>query len=182
MAAVDQDRELDGPRAAEVVQRVERGADRAPRVQHVVNQDNGLTVHAAGREVGAAQGTGRMQPQVIAVHCHVEGAARHVEPLELTDTGSEAACQRHPAGGDAEQDDLVAAVRPFQDLVSDPGQRPPDLFGVEYREAITPRDRTTGRAHGTDLLPRLSGRPLKDVYGDDHTGSYHRPRPLCTAP
>src|SRR5581483_10463919 len=40
MAAVDQDRELDRPRAAEVVQRVESGADRTARVQHVVDQDD----------------------------------------------------------------------------------------------------------------------------------------------
>jgi hypothetical protein len=62
--------------------------------------------------------------------------------------------------------------------VSDPGQRSPDFLGIEYGEAITPRDWTAGSAHRTDLLPRLTGRSLKDVYIDDHTGSYHRARPL----
>jgi hypothetical protein len=28
-----------------------------------------------------------------------------------------------------------------------------------------------------DLLPRLSGRSLKDVFVQDHTGSYQRARP-----
>jgi len=79
-------------------------------------------------------------------------------------------------------DALLTAVRPFQDLVSDPGQRPPDFLGVEHREAITPRDRITGRAHRSDLLPRLTGRSLKDVYVQDHTGSYHRCWQLCTQP
>src|SRR5581483_4778587 len=64
MAAVDQDRELDGPRAAEVVKGVERSADRSARVQHVVDQDDGLAVDAAGRELGAAQRAGWVQPQV----------------------------------------------------------------------------------------------------------------------
>src|ERR1700680_4358458 len=99
-----------------------------------------------------------MKSQVIPVHSHVERAARDLEALELPDARGEAACQRHPARRDAEQDDPVTAVRPFQDLVSDPGQRPPDLVGIENRETITPRDRTAGWAHRTDLLPRLSGR------------------------
>jgi len=123
-----------------------------------------------------------MKPQVIPVHGHVERAAGDIEALELADARREAARQRHPARRDAEQDDPVTAVRPLQDLVSDPGQRPPDFLGVEHREAITPRDRTAGRAHRRDLLPRLTGRSLKDVYVGDHTGSYHRPRQLCTAP
>jgi hypothetical protein len=63
-------------------------------------------------------------------------------------------------------------MRPFQDLVRDPGERTPDLLGIEDRKAITPRDRTARCAHTTDLLPRLSGRSLKDVYVQDHTGSY----------
>jgi len=116
------------------------------------------------------------------MHGHVERAAGDVEALELADPRRKAACQRHPARRDAEQDDPVTAVRPFQDLVSDPGQRPPDFFGVEHREAITPRDRITGRAHRSDLLPRLTGRSLKDVYVEDHTGSYHRCWQLCPQP
>src|SRR5205814_1885037 len=113
---------------------------------------------------------------------HVERTAGNVEALELADQRREAARQRHPACRDAEQYDPVTAVRPFQDLVSDPGQRPPDLLGIEHREAITPRDRIAGRAHRRDLLPRLTGRSLKDVYVGDHTGSYHRPRQLCAQP
>src|SRR5690348_1322131 len=123
-----------------------------------------------------------MKPQVIPVHGHVERAARDVEPLELPDPCRQAPGQRHPASRDAEQDDPVAAARPLQDLVSDPGQRPPDLLGVEHPEVITPRNRNTGCAHRTDLLPRLTGRSLKDVYVDDHTGSYRRSWPLCTVP
>ena len=62
MAAVDQDRELHGARPAQVVQRVEGGAHRPARVQHVVDQDDRLSVHPAGRENGAAQRAGRMKP------------------------------------------------------------------------------------------------------------------------
>ena len=62
MAAVDQDRELHRPRPAEVVQRVERGAYRAARVQHVIDQDDRLAVYAARRKVGAAQCAGACGP------------------------------------------------------------------------------------------------------------------------
>ena len=182
MAAVDQDRELDRARPAQIVQGVERGAHRPARVQHVVDQDDRLAVHPAGREFGPAQRAGRMKPQVIPVHGHIEGAAGDVEALELADPRREAPGQRHSARRDAEQDDPVTAVRPFQDLVSDPGQRPPDFLGVEHREAITPRDRITGRTHRSDLLPRLTGRSLKDVYVEDHTGSYRRCWQLCAPP
>src|SRR5580693_3776718 len=123
-----------------------------------------------------------MKSQVIPVHGHVKRAAGDLEPFEFPDALREAACERHPARRDAEQDDPVTAVRPFQDLVGDPGQRSPDLLGIEDREAITPRDRIAGCAHRTDLLPRLTGRSLKDVFVDDHTGSYHRSWTLWAGP
>ena len=48
MAAVDEHRELDGPRPAEVGQRVERGPNGPAGEQHVVDEDDGLAVDAAG--------------------------------------------------------------------------------------------------------------------------------------
>ena len=47
MPAVDDHRQADGPRPPVVGQRVERGADRAPGVEHVVDQD-----HRPVRDVG----------------------------------------------------------------------------------------------------------------------------------
>ena len=58
VAAVDQDREPDRLRAAEVVERVQRGADGAAGVEHVVDQHDDLAVDAAGRDLGAAAGRG----------------------------------------------------------------------------------------------------------------------------
>src|SRR4029077_14915618 len=110
-------------------------------------EDDRLAVHPAGGQLDAAQRTGRMKSQVIPVHGHVERAAGDVKAIELADQRRAAARQGPPAWRDAEQYDPVTAVRPFQDLLSDPGQRPPDFLGIEHREAITPRDRTTGRAH-----------------------------------
>src|ERR1039457_6737568 len=174
MAAVHQHRQLHGPGPAQVVQRIERGPHRPARIQHIVDQDNGLPVYSVSGKLGSTQRTSRVEPQIVPVHGDVQRTARDLEPLELPDTSREATRERNPAGRNAEQDDLITAVRPLQDLVRDPGERTPDLLGVEDRETMTPRDRTTGCAHKTDLLPRLSGRSLKDVYVDDHTGSYQR--------
>src|SRR5437899_1124568 len=49
---------------------------------------------------------------------------RHRPTLDLPDLRGKAAGQRHPPGGDAEQDDLLRSPGPLDDLVGDPGQRP----------------------------------------------------------
>ena len=58
VAAVDQDREPDRPRAADVVERVERGADGAAGEQHVVDEDDDLAVDAARRDLGRQRARG----------------------------------------------------------------------------------------------------------------------------
>src|SRR5580658_6352868 len=130
-----------------------RTASWTARVEHVVNQDNRLPVHPRRGKVGATQRPRWAEPQVIAVHGHVERSAGNLETLELPDPGGQAASKRHAARRDAEQNHLIATVRPFQDLVGDPGQRAPDLLGIEYRKAITPRDRIAGCAHEWTSFP-----------------------------
>ena len=53
VAAVDEDDQLDRARTAEVDQRVERGADRPPRVEHVVDEQD-LAIVDRERDLGAA--------------------------------------------------------------------------------------------------------------------------------
>ena len=53
VAAVDEHDQLDGARPAEVDQRVERGANRPPGVQHVVDEQD-LAVVDRERDLGAA--------------------------------------------------------------------------------------------------------------------------------
>ena len=130
VAAVDQHRELDGARPAEVVERVERGADGAAGEEHVVDQHDDLAVDPAGRDLGG-QGAGRLQPQVVAVHRDVEGADGHGVPLDRGDPLGEPAGQRDAAGRDAEQDEVVGALVALEDLVGDAGQRPGDVGAVE---------------------------------------------------
>ena len=126
---VDQDGELDGARASEVVERVKCRPHRPAGVQHVVDEHHGLAVDAVGGHLGAAQRPRRAQPQVIPVHRDVEGAVRHLLALYLGDPGSQPARQRDAAGRDAKQHDLLRSPGPLDDLVCDPGQRPAD-FGL----------------------------------------------------
>src|SRR6202044_3189205 len=67
-----------------------------------------------------------------AVHGDVERADRRGRALELADPGGQTAGQVDAAGGDAEEHDPLAAVRPLQDLVRDSAQRAADLFRSEY--------------------------------------------------
>jgi hypothetical protein len=133
VAPVDQHGELHGPRAAQVVQRVEGGPDGPPGEQHVIDEDHGLAVHAARRNLGALQRPGRSQPQVVAVQGDVERPDRGRVALELADPVGQPAGQVDATGGDAEQHEALAAVGALEDLVRDPGQRPADLIGGEYR-------------------------------------------------
>ena len=75
VAAVDEHRQLDGARAADVAQRVERGADRAAGEEHVVDEDHQRVVDAAGGDLGRAPSArGGLQAQVVAVHRDVEAS------------------------------------------------------------------------------------------------------------
>ena len=59
VAAIDHDRELHRPRAAERRQRVEGGADRAAGEEHVVDQHDDDPVRSPGMLVTASGSTGR---------------------------------------------------------------------------------------------------------------------------
>ena len=81
-------------RAAEVTQRVEGGPDGAAGVEDVVDEDHGPAVDPLGRQVGVLEGPGRVQPQVVAVHGHVQRADRDVGALDRGDPGRQPMGQR----------------------------------------------------------------------------------------
>ena len=70
--------------------------------------------------------------QVVAVHRHVEAADGHVGALDLGHRGAETLGERHAAGRDAEQDEVVGTLVALEDLVGDPAQRPGDVAGGEH--------------------------------------------------
>lgn len=72
VTAVDQDRELNRARAAQVTQCVEGGADGAPGEEHIVDQDDERVLDTALGHRGAFQRAMRFAAQIVAVERDVE--------------------------------------------------------------------------------------------------------------
>ena len=119
VAAVDEDREPHGAGPAELGERVEGGADRATGVEHVVDEDDDLVVDATGGDARAVRRAHRVAAQVVAVERDVELADGDRRPLDLLDARRETARERDAARGDAEEDEPLAALVAFEDLVTD---------------------------------------------------------------
>ena len=118
-------------RPADVVQRVEGGADRASGEEHVVDQDDDLVVDAAVGDLRREQRPGGLQAQVVAVHRDVERPARHGGALDGGDPLGDPLGERDAARRDAEQDEVVGALVALEDLVGDAAQGPGDVARVE---------------------------------------------------
>ena len=156
--------------AAEVGQRVERGADRSAGEQHVVDQDNGLAVDALGRDLGQLEGADAAKSQVVAVHRGVEGADRHVAAFDRGDLIGDPAGQRDAAGRDAEHGEPLGTVIAFDDFVGDAGERAGEVRRVEdgtgERSPVTGRVGLAGKSASgaekpeSELRSRHRGTPL----------------------
>jgi hypothetical protein len=114
---------------------------------------------------------GISQAQIVAVLGDVERAHRDLFVLDVLEPLGQAAGQCHAAGGDSEEHHVAGALGAFHDLVGDPGDDPVDVgcledgpggCRVEVAGAGTRMGRCLGHANA-DLLPRLTGRALKDV-------------------
>ncbi len=163
VAAVDEHRQLHGTRPADVAQRVQRRADRATGVEHVVDQDHQRAVDATLGNRGVLQRPRGLDVEVIAVQRDVQRAARHVDAGELADLVGDPGGQRHTAGRNAEEDDArrvrVVQCGLFDDLMSDAGDGTADVGGG-HQFPVGAR-----RAHGetlTSFSASLDG-SLKDV-------------------
>ena len=176
MAAVDQDGELDRARAADVVERVEGGADRPAGEQHVVDEDHDLAVDAAVRDVGVFESAGGPQPRssryIVTSSAPTAAGRPSTAAIRLADPAG----QLDAAAGDAEQDDGLGALVALEDLVGDPGQGPGDVGIVEDLAAARPGrsaagirwDRGQGSPTVTSFPASLDG-SLKDVGPVDST-------------
>ena len=171
VAAVDQHGELDGPRPAEVVERVEGGPDGAAGEQDVVDEHDDLAVDAAGRDVGgssARAGRSRRSSRYIVTSREPTG---HVDAL---DRRRSAAASRRASG-------TPRVGMPSSTRSSAPLVRSRISWAIRVRARVTSAasrtsrsggsvGRTIGlglcwhrgrRGHRADLLPRLSGRVVK---------------------
>ena len=100
MTAVNENRQLDAARTAQVHNGVQSGADGAARVQDVVHQNDALAVDAEGN-VGSVDRGSEVSRIVIAIEADVQAAERNVNTLDLLDRLGELLCQKVAARDDA---------------------------------------------------------------------------------
>ena len=159
---IDQDGQLDDGRSAVIAQRVERGADRPPGVQDVVDQDHDGVIDAANGQSGFLQRTRWMPAQVVPVQRDVQRSDGGGSTGERGQPLGEPAGQVDPPGGNAEQDDRAITVA-FQDLVRDPVDGPGDVGPAENFGEDLGLHRPSWRRRAADELDRgcRSGYPRR---------------------
>jgi hypothetical protein len=124
-----------GPAVAE--QGLDRGADRAARVEDVVDEDDG---HALDRKVQRGRADERLgvlgrlaapDVDVVAVEGDVQLPEGDVGAADLRDPPPESLGERDAARVDPDECDSRQVRVAFDDLVRDPGQGALDRLGVE---------------------------------------------------
>src|SRR5512132_703523 len=141
VAAVGEDGQLHALGAAVAEQRVDSRADRAARVEDVVDEHHG---HALEREVERARAHERLRVpgrlaaahvDVVAVEGDVELAEGDLRAAQLLDAPAQALSERHAARVYPDESDLGEVGVALHDLVRDPRQRLRDRLGVENDRA-----------------------------------------------
>src|SRR5262245_32493278 len=137
VAAVGEAGELHARGAAVVEQRLDRGANRAPRVEDVVDEHAG---HALEREVELRVAHDRLRvdrrlapahADVVAVEGDVDGAELDVLARQLRDQVTQALGERDAARVDADEGDALEVGVAFDDLVRDAREAALDRLAVQ---------------------------------------------------
>src|SRR5665213_3595586 len=122
---VDQHGKPDRARPAEIGDRVERGADGASGVEHVVDEHDGQS----GDRAANLRLRQLARDVVVAVQVHVQKAELRKRTADLRDLRSEPAGQPLAAAPDPDQQEPVLHVLGLDDLVGHARDRPFDLVG-----------------------------------------------------
>jgi hypothetical protein len=131
MAAVGEHRELDARRAAVVEEGLDRGADRAPREEDVVDDHDRRPVdrevevgRVDRRRLGAAT-------EIVAVERDVELAERDLGLEQVPQQPAQAPGEHRAAAVDPDDRHAIVVGVLLDDLVSDPHERAADVVAVE---------------------------------------------------
>src|SRR2546430_8034080 len=152
MAAVDEHRQLDRPRAPEVHESVHGGACGASVVDDIVHQHDHLAVDVGHIRLPAVRR--HAQVTVVAVLADVQRADGNRRALELHQAVGQPACEVVALGHDANHHQVAGATVALQDLVRDPGEGAPDLVTVHHRRFET----SLGDAHASMADPPAAAR------------------------
>jgi hypothetical protein len=152
---------------AEVGQRVERRAHRAPGVKHVIDQHHASAIERE-RDVAAKQAriAGRAAP-VVAVGRNIERADGDRALAALGHRLGQPFGEASAAAHDTDQDDIRGAVVALDDLVRDPLDRARDRRRVERErrlEVSLRGHRGIARGEAAQKKTRLRAQPGPDIY------------------
>src|SRR6266508_3380449 len=175
VAAVGEHRQLHlgGPAVGE--EGLDRGANGAARVEHVVDEDHRLPLE---REVETRGAHDRLRAlrrlsaahvDVVAVEGDVDLAEERRGAGALLDQAAEPLRKWHAARVNADERDFAEVLVALDDLVRDPGEGSPEALCVE--QDLPGLQGVTG--HSTPFRPRWTG--LKVRSGRDASGSIGRP-------
>ena len=129
MAAVHQHGQLDDGWAAVVHERIQRTADGAARIEHVVHQHDVLAVQIE-RKVRDVDFRIEGDRRVVAIERDVQGPHGNLDPFYLLDALGQPMGQHIAARDDAHQGKVIRAVVALQDLMRDTRKRTIDLGRV----------------------------------------------------
>src|ERR1700761_945351 len=127
MTAIDEDQQTHGTRTAMIEERVQRGADGAARVEHVIQKNNITALDVEADLTLCHFRATAARRQVIPVERDVEHADLHRLPLDPLDHLCNALCQGHTAALDADKSKIAASLLLFHDLVRQADQCAVDL-------------------------------------------------------
>src|SRR6185312_3349716 len=116
-AAVHEHGERDAGGAAEVRQLVERRANGAPGVEHVIHDHQVLAVDVPRNVGGANDGAWPDRLQIVAIERDVERTARNVLTLAFLHDGDEPVSKLDAAALDADEDEVICAIVELDDFV-----------------------------------------------------------------
>ena len=130
MAAIDQDRELDAARPAEISQSIHGRANGAAAKENVINNYYRLSGDVKGNDCGE-HFRGDALVQVIPMHADIEtpgGGQLSVDGLKYR---RQALRQENSTPLDPDQDEILIRFIAFSDFMRDSGQRPLHRGGIQ---------------------------------------------------
>jgi hypothetical protein len=149
MTTINQHRELDTARPAEIIQRIHRGPDSATAEENIINQHNRLTGDV-DRDFGWLDIGSDAAIQIVAMHADIQTSCGNWMVQDLGESLSQALGKRNATALDSNDYQLRRWVVAFNDFVGDAGKRPLHRLRVEQDGGIC------------HALGNLTGLPLKD--------------------
>ena len=129
MAAVDQHGQLHAARPAMVEERVQRGADGAAGVEHIVADHHVAALHIEADRSRRNHRANAGRGEIVAVKLDIEHARVHGPLFDAGDQLAQPFRQRNAAALDPHQGQILAAVALFHDLVGQAHQGALNLRG-----------------------------------------------------